>query len=56
MNPEWQEVLPPEPVRNEIEPSVPLEELLDEEEFTGLGDYDQSEPNNLAEEIVKYNS
>lgn len=29
LNPEWQEVLPPEPVRNEIEPSVSLEELLD---------------------------
>lgn len=56
LNPEWQDVLPPEPVKNEVELSVPLEELLDEEAFTGLGDYDQSEPGNLEEEIIKYNN
>ena len=55
LKPERQDVLPPEPFRNEVELSVPLEELLSEEAFTGLGYYDQSEPYNLEEEIVKYN-
>lgn len=34
----------PELVRSETEPSALPEELLDEEAFKELGDYDQSEP------------
>lgn len=32
------------------------EVLLDEEAFTGLGDYGQPKPDNLEEEAFKYNS
>lgn len=44
-------------VRNKTKPSAPQEELLVEEEFTGLYDIDQSKPDNLDEkdlsEIVR---
>lgn len=41
-----QEVLTPELVRSEMEPSVLPEELLNEA-FKGLGDYDHSEPDDF---------
>lgn len=43
LNPKQQEILPSEPVRREMRPPTPLEELLDE--FIKLSVYNQSEPN-----------
>lgn len=36
--------LPPKPIKRETKPSAQPEELLGEEAFIELGDYDQSEP------------
>lgn len=36
--------LPPKPIKRETTPSAQPEELLGEEAFIELGDYDQSEP------------
>lgn len=41
-------------VKSETKPSTPPEELLDEEVFMGLCNYDQSKPGELEEEVAKY--
>lgn len=41
-------------VKSETKPSTPPEELLDEEVFMGLCNYDQSTPGELEEEVAKY--